>query len=108
MSRAKLLATGGLWGALVAPAALVAVVAMGCAGGGGGGDASGASGGGGVTKSGGGNLTVLPQYQPSQQLQAIKGNKLPVSVKVTDQRKFKGEVRPDGRELIAHGDKGKV
>src|SRR5947207_14641814 len=54
------------------------------------------------------DFTVAPQYHPPQALAAPAGNKLAVRVEVIDTRTIKPETRPDGREVLAAGDKGKV
>src|SRR5438045_1757226 len=66
------------------------------------------SGGGGGSGGGPGSVAVTPRYQPSPALSSINGKQLPVSVVVTDGRQYKGEVKSDGREVLAEGDKGRV
>lgn len=69
-----------------------------------------ASGSGGGRSGGGasGNVTAAPQFQPSPQLKAAGGARLPVAVAVKDARQARGQVQGDGREEIAAGDKGRV
>lgn len=56
------------------------------------------------------NIKVNPTYEPSARVIAPATADAPpaVAIKVTDQRRFKGEFRDDGSEVIASGDKGKV
>src|SRR2546421_10481828 len=54
---------------------------------------------------GGPNVVVSPHYQGGAG--AASGNKLPVKVDVVDARTPKAVTRPDGREVLAEGDKGK-
>jgi hypothetical protein len=54
------------------------------------------------------DVTLDPTYQPSAALAGVHGAHQSVSVNVIDARLDKGAVRPDGREILAQGDKGKV
>jgi hypothetical protein len=55
------------------------------------------------------DVTVTPHYQPASVAPApAETRHLSVTVQVIDSRQEKGPVRPDGREIIAQGDKGKV
>lgn len=54
------------------------------------------------------DVTVTPHYQPAAAQVPAEARHLPVTVRVIDSRQEKGAVRPDGREIIAQGDKGKV
>lgn len=68
-----------------------------------------ASGGGGAGGGVGPDITVSPRFQPVATIPLPSdGHHLPVAVKVIDSRQPKGPVRPDGREVIAQGDKGSV
>lgn len=55
------------------------------------------------------DVTVNPRYQAAGGIQTSGGGPhLLVAVRVIDARNPKGPIRPDGREVIAQGDKGKV
>lgn len=62
----------------------------------------------GCNSGGGPDVTAKPQFQPAPDLRSLNGHSQPVAVKVIDARQTKPPVRPDGREVIAEGDKGKV
>lgn len=54
------------------------------------------------------DVTVDPSFRAPVGEPAPDGHQLAVSVKVVDARNPRGPIRPDGREVIAEGDKGKV
>lgn len=56
------------------------------------------------------NIKVSPAYDPpaSPMRPIAEDSPTAIAIQVTDQRRFKGEFRDDGSEVIASGDKGKV
>ena len=54
------------------------------------------------------NVIVDPVYVGPDPLTGEPAVSTAVSVEVVDQRRFRGELRADGREVIAEGDKGSV